>query len=252
MRSSSNWTGPCLFPSVAALILGDVQYENGAYAKFLQSYDPTWGAGGLKAITRPAPGNHEYQTAGAAGYFDYFGSSAGERSKGYYSFDLGAWHVVALNSNCSAVGGCGRNSPQVRWLRRTSPRVRLAARSPTGTIRASVPPRTAATQPSSRSGRRSTTTGRSWCSVGHAHHYERFAPRDASARRDEPRGVREIVVGTGGKSLYSFGTVQPNSEVRSADTYGVLKLTLGTTAYEWKFVPEAGKTFTDTGTATCY
>ena len=245
---------PAVFPSLAAvLILGDVQYENAAYAKFLQSYDPAWGAGGgLKSITRPAPGNHEYQTAGASGYFDYFGPSAGERGKGYYSFDVGAWHVVALNSNCSQVGGCGRNSRQVRWLRSD-----LAASATRCTLAYWHHPRF-----SSSSYGSNTDTKAFWQAlydrgadvvlVGHAHHYERFAPQDASGRRDEARGLREFVVGTGGKSLYSFTSVQPNSEVRHSGTYGVLKLTLGATSYEWQFVPEAGKTFADSGSAACH
>ena len=240
------------FPRLdAVLVLGDVQYEDAAYRKFLQSYAPTWGIPRLKAITRPVPGNHEYQTRAAAGYFAYFGSAAGDPTKGYYSFDIGGWHFVALNSNCSAVGGCSADSPQGRWLRddlgSNSRRCTLAywhhprfSSSPYGNDTALEP-----------FWRALYDRGADVVLVGHAHNYERFAPQAPGGANDARRGLRQFVVGTGGKSSHGFGRVQPNSEVRRSGIYGVLKLTLRPGSYDWRFVPAAGTTFTDSGSDRC-
>jgi len=233
----------------AVLGLGDLQYENGAKEKFLASYDPTWGR--VKAVTRPAPGNHEYETPGAAGYYAYFGPVAGDPRKGYYSFDVGSWHLVALNSNCSAVGGCGRGSPQERWLRTD-----LAAHPARCTLAYWHHPRF-----SSGSHGSDATYVAFWRAlydanadvvlVGHDHDYERFAPQTPSGHLDLTRGIRELVVGTGGKSQRRFSTVRRNSEVRDATTLGIVELTLGTSAYRWKYRPAAGS-FTDGGAARCH
>lgn len=237
----------------AVLVLGDNQYENGTLAKFQASYDPTWGR--LKAITRPVVGNHEYLTPGAAGYYSYFGAAAGDPAKGYYSFDLGAWHVVVLNSNCGAVGGCHAGSPQEQWLVAD-----LAAHPDRCTLAAWHHPRFS----SGPHGNDASTdafwralyaAGADLVLTGHDHIYERFAPQDPDGDVDPGRGIRQFVVGTGGKNLTSFPVVRANSEVRNADTYGVLELTLRPAGYEWKFLPAGsttGNTFTDSGTVACH
>jgi acid phosphatase type 7 len=233
----------------AVLVLGDIQYEDGAYAKFLASYDPSWGR--VKSTTKPVPGNHEYETRGAAGYYRYFGSAAGDPTEGYYSFDLAGWHLIALNSNCAAVGGCDTNSPQERWLRAD-----LAAHPVTCTLAFWHHPRFS----SGPHGNDSTYTA-FWEAlyaadadvvlVGHDHDYERFAPQTASGARDLTRGIRQFVVGTGGKSLRTFPRVRANSEARDAKSMGILELALGSGAYAWRFVPAVGS-FSDSGSAPCH
>jgi acid phosphatase type 7 len=233
----------------AVLVLGDLQYEDGAHSKFLASYDPSWGR--VKSITKPALGNHEYQTAGAAGYYQYFGADAGDPAKGYYSFDLGGWHVVALNSNCSAVGGCGAGSPQEQWLRAD-----LTTNPVSCTLAYWHHPRFS----SGEHGSDSTFTA-FWQAlydanadvvlVGHDHNYERFGPQTTSGQLDLARGIRQFVVGSGGKNLRTFPTVRPNSEVRDASSLGILELTLASGTYEWRFRPAVGS-FTDSGSASCH
>jgi acid phosphatase type 7 len=230
---------------------GDNAYNSGTATQFKTCYHPSWGR--HKARTRPSVGNHEYNTAGASGYFNYFGSAAGDPRKGYYSYNLGEWHVVALNSMCNQVGGCGATSPMVSWLKQD-----LAANPKKCTLAYFH-------HPLFSSGFHHGNTPRmkpSWDALyaanaevvlgGHEHNYERFAPQSPSGVANSARGIREFVVGMGGRSHYSFGTVQPNSQVRNANTYGVLKLTLHPSSYEWKFVPVAGKTFTDSGTTSCH
>jgi 3',5'-cyclic AMP phosphodiesterase CpdA len=234
----------------AVATLGDNQYEDASYAKFMASYDLSWGR--LKTITYPAPGNHEYYTSGAAGYYQYFGARAGAPTKGYYSYDLGGWHIVVLNSNCEQVGGCSAGSPQETWVRND-----LAAHPTACSLAYWHHPRYS----SGRHGNNTSMTplyealmahGVDVVLSGHDHTYERFAPQNASGKLDLTRGIRQFVVGTGGRSLYSFGTIQPNSEVRNGDTYGVLKMTLHPTSYEWQFVPVHNGTFTDAGRSTCH
>lgn len=235
----------------AVLTLGDNQYETGSLADFQSSYDPTWGR--VKGITHPAPGNHDYLTSGAAGYFSYFGEAAGDPTKGYYSFDLGSWHIIALNSNCESVGGCDEGSSQERWLRAD-----LAAHQNACTLAYWHHPRFTSGSVHQSDPR----TGAFWQALyeshadvvltGHQHNYERFAPQTPAGNADPSNGIRQFVVGTGGRSLYPFGaTPAPNSLVRNSETFGVLELTLRPTSYEWRFLPEAGKTFTDTGAGTC-
>ena len=243
------FTADLLRPGLAAVLaLGDLQYEQGVYEKFLRSYDPSWGI--AKAKTRPVPGNHEYQTAGAAGYFRYFGETAGDPRKGYYSYDLGSWHVVALNSNCAYVP-CAAGSEQERWLRAD-----LAASRTSCTLAYWHHPRF-----SSGTHGSDPATDAFWRALyehgadvvvnGHDHDYERFAPQTPAGLPDAATGIREFVVGTGGKSLRSFGTPLANSEVRHAATYGVLELTLRPQSYDWRFVAEGGGSFSDSGTAAC-
>lgn len=239
----------------AVLTLGDNQYDNATLSEFLASYDPSWGR--AKPITHPAIGNHEYLTAGAAGYFDYFGTEAGERGSGYYSFDVGTWHLVALNSNCSKLPagsgahGCDEGSPQNDWLEAD-----LAAHPSECTLAYWHHPRYS----SGGHGNHVTMTP-SWRDLyaagaevvlnGHSHDYERFAPQDPVAGAD-PQGIREFVVGTGGVGTTAFGTTKPNSEVRATGNFGVLRLTLHPNAYDWSFAAAAGSTLTDAGSAPCH
>jgi acid phosphatase type 7 len=243
----------------AVIALGDNQYYCGGYSAFLQSYALSWGR--VKSITHPAVGNHEYLTSGgtgcdptntgAAGYFKYFGASAGDPTKGYYSLNIGAWHVVALNSNCSSAGGCGSTSPQYKWLQAD-----LAAHRTTCTLAYWHIPLY------SSGGRSASNMQKLWQVLydnnadlvleGHDHIYERFAPQNATALLDKARGLRSFIVGTGGANHTSVTSVAANSEVRNASTYGILKLTLHASSYDWQFVHEAGKTFTDSGTTSCH
>jgi acid phosphatase type 7 len=206
----------------------------------------------VKAITHPAPGNHEYGTTSASGY-SYFGSAAGDPSKGYHSYDLGAWHIIALNSNCGNVGGCGTGSPEERlWSDLTahaSATCTLAywhhPRFSSGTTHGSDPTYTAFWQAL-------FDHGADVVLVGHEHNYERFALQKPDGTADAANGIREFVVGTGGRSQYGFGTPIANSQVRNGTTFGILKLTRHPTSYDWQFVPEAGGTFTDSGTTACH
>jgi uncharacterized protein YjdB len=225
---------------------GDNVYENGTTAEFNACYNPTWGR--HKSRTHPTPGNHEYNTLSATGYFDYFGSAAGDRSKGYYSYDLGAWHIIVLNSNLALNAG----SPQETWLRAD-----LAAHPVKCTLAMWHHPRFSSGHHGS-----SPTLQPLWQAlydagadlviVGHDHVYERFAPQTPAGQLDMARGIREFVVGTGGAGLYIFEHPAANSEVKNNVTYGVLKLTLYGDRYDWKFVPVAGSGFTDSGTGVCH
>ena len=243
----------------ALLDLGDNQYYCAGYQAFLQSYDLSWGR--LKSITHPSVGNHEYLTsggtgcdstnAGAAGYFNYFGSAAGTPGQGYYSFDVGTWHIIALNSNCTDAGGCSSSSPQYKWLQAD-----LAAHTNFCTLAYWHIPLFS-------SGGHAAANSQSFWQLlynndadlilnGHDHIYERFAPQSPSGVLDTARGIRELIIGTGGADHTSIATIAANSELRNASTYGALKLTLHPTSYDWQFVPEAGKTFTDSGTGACH
>ncbi len=230
---------------------GDNAYERGTAAEFASCYGPTWGR--HKGRTRPAPGNHDYLTNGASGYFAYFGAAAGEPGSGYYSYELGAWHVVVLNSNCGSVGGCGPSSPQVQWLAAD-----LAAHPTRCALAIWHHPRW-----SSGAEHGSDPAYATFWSVlyergvdlvvnGHDHVYERFAPQTPDALPDDARGIREFVVGTGGRSLYAVKAPIANSEVLRNDTLGVLRLTLRWDGYDWAFVPAAGSTFADAGSGNCH
>jgi acid phosphatase type 7 len=232
--------------------LGDEAYESGSAKEFRQCYDPSWGK--YKSRTYPTPGNHEYDTEGAEGYFGYFGEQAGDPKKGYYSFDLGQWHLISLNSNCEEVGGCEASSPQVRWLKAD-----LAANKQKLCTLAYMH------HPRFSSGEEHGSTpkveplwealyeaGAEVVLSGHEHNYERFGPQDAEGRADPEGGIREIVVGTGGKSHYPIVNTIANSEVHNDHTYGVLRVSLRSEGYEWRFVPAAGGSFTDSGSARCH
>jgi hypothetical protein len=235
----------------ARLILaGDNAYSTGSLAEYLAWYDPHYGP--FKERTHPVPGNHEYATPGASGYFDYFNGPgafdgpAGPRDRGFYGLDLGAWHVVVLNSNAPRHEG----SKQEVWLRDDlaastrpctmavfhHPRFNVGLHGPD----VSVKPLFQALQ-----------DFRADLIVnGHDHNYQRWAPMTASGVRDGVHGIRQFVVGTGGRALYPIAG-SPDVQSASADTWGVLKLRLAADAYHWQFLPVAGGTFTDSGTATC-
>jgi hypothetical protein len=232
--------------------LGDNVYPDGSSERFSSCYAPSWGR--HKARTHPAAGNHEYDTQDAAGYFGYFGAAAGDPTKGYYSYDLGAWHVLVLNSNCSFVGGCGAGSAQEQWLRQD-----LAAHSAACTLAYWHAPRfSSGGEHGSDPGmepfwRALYEAGADLVLSGHDHDYERFAPQDPVGNADANYGIREFVVGTGGARHEALATTPvPHSEVRNDDTFGVIKLTLHPSTYDWTFVPEAGKSFTDSGSGSCH
>ena len=234
---------------------GDLAYENGTYAEFEQCYDPTWGK--FKSRTRPAPGNHEYIGTSASGYFRYWGRQAGDPAKGYYSYDLGAWHIIVLNTNCAVreLGGCAEESPEETWLRGD-----LAAHPNVCTLAYGHHAMYSsgifgwhARHPELRAFWQDLYDAHAdLVLAGHEHSYERFAPQDARGHADSEHGIREIVVGTGGRSHTLLGAPQPNSEIRNDNTFGVLKLTLSPGQYAWEFIPEKGKTFTDSGEGTCH
>lgn len=228
--------------------LGDNAYDEGTAENFAECYDPTWGRHADR--TRPVPGNHDYYTEGAAAYFEYFGDAAGDPVLGYYAYELGDWQVIALNTNCGQIGGCGEGSAQFTWLEAV-----LEAAPARCTLAYSHHPLFSSGAHGDEADLMELweLLDRSGVDVmlgGHDHIYERFAPQDAWGNAD-PEGIRQFIVGTGGAPLYEIGTPHPNSEVRQNSSFGVLQLTLHEDRYAWEFIPVAGSTFTDTGTATC-
>jgi acid phosphatase type 7 len=234
----------------SVMAVGDLAYPDGSKENFT-CYDKTWGR--AKSRTRPAPGNHEFHAAGATPYFDYFGPAAGDPKTGYYSYELGTWHIVVLNSECKDVGGCEAGSPQEKWLRAD-----LAAHPAACMLAYWHKPLFSS---GSAHGNDLTVkplfqalydANAELVITGHDHDYERFAPQTPDGAADPARGIREFVVGTGGKNHRPFAEPKPNSELRDATAFGVLKLTLKPGAYDWQFIPEAGKDFTDSGSGACH
>ena len=238
------------------LPLGDNQYESGTLGEYSAVYNLSWGR--LRQKSKPVPGNHEYQDPSARGYYDYFNGPgafsgvAGDRDRGYYSYDFGGWHFVALNSNCGFIRGCGANSPQEVWLREDLRRNQLPC-----TLAYAHHPRF-----SSGVNGSSANLQAIWQTLyefnvdvylcGHDHHYERFSPQRPDGAPDPVRGIREFVVGTGGRSITPFLTILPNSEVQDTSSFGVLAMRLGPGFYQWKFVATPGMPLADTGTALCH
>jgi hypothetical protein len=235
--------------------LGDNAYQDGTAAEFANCYDPTWGR--HKARTRPVTGNHDYNTPNATPYYDYFNGAgnpngpAGDRSGGYYSYNLGNWHVVVLNGECTTLwdpNGCAAGSAQEQWLRND------LANSPTNNIIAMWH---RPLYSSSSAASAHAYVQPLWQALydygvdiwlgGHWHNYERLAPMNAAGVADPAFGIRSFVVGTGGINLSAFGTTYPTSEVRNSATHGVIKFTLHDNSYDWQFIPIAGQTFTDAG-----
>jgi acid phosphatase type 7 len=177
---------------------------------------------------------------------------AGNRTKGYYSYELGSWHIVVLNSNCAKVGGCDAGSPQEQWLRQD-----LKAHPTKCTLAYWHHPRFSFGKYDDNEATRVLwqaldEAGAEIVLSGHDHNYQRWAPQNPDGTLDRERGIREFVVGTGGKNHYPLGSPPANVEASNDDTFGILQLTLRATSYDWQFVPEAGKTFTDTGSGTCH
>ena len=230
--------------------LGDNAYPRGTDADFSECYAPSWGK--FKARTMPSPGNHEYETAGASGYFDYFGRAAGNPGEGYYSYDLGSWHVISLNSNCSYVGGCGPGSPQEQWLKAD-----LAAHSNACTLAYWHHPRFS-------SGLHGDTpsvaafwddlyqAGAEVVLNGHDHVYEHFVPLNPSGQTDPAQGISQFTVGTGGAELMEFEGDNPLSDVQIAGVNGVLVMELHRDGYNWQFVTTPNGEIADTGSASCH
>ena len=230
---------------------GDNVYTDGTPDEFARCYAPTWGR--HRDRTRPAPGNHDYRTAGAAGYFGYFGSRAGPAGRGWYSYAAGAWHVVVLNSNCGEIGGCGPGSAQLRWLqadlRAHRTRCTLAYwHHPLFSSGAKYPG-----DPTVRDLWRALyAAGADLVLNGHDHIYERFRPQTPAGVVDRVRGIRQITVGTGGMVLYGLTKPLPTSAVRGPGVWGVLRLTLWPDRYSWRFVRAFGAEFADAGSARCH
>jgi len=234
--------------------LGDNVYPNGTATEFANCYGPSWGRASIKSRTKPVPGNHDYNTTNAAPYYAYFGAAAGDPTKGYYAYDLGAWRVYVLNTNNGSCGvvACGAGSAQEQWLKAD-----LAANPHQCVLAMWHHPRFSSGQHGNN-----TVSSALWQDLydahaelilnGHDHTYERFAPQNPSGALDTTNGIVEMVVGTGGKERYTFTTVRANSLVRDGNTWGVLKLTLSPGSWSFQFVPEPAKSFTDSGSGTCH
>jgi len=227
---------------------GDNSNEAGTTYQFTECFGPSWGR--HKERIHPSPGNHDYMTPGAPDYYAYFGPAAGEPGKGYYSYDLGDWHIVALNSNCNHLA-CGPDSEQVAWLRAD-----LEAHPSRCTLAYWHHPRFS----SGLAGGSGLygfwqvlyEHGAEIVVNGHDHDYERFAPQDPDGNPDPQRGIRQFLAGTGGASQRGQGEIMANSEIFHTGTYGVLKFTLYPDHYDWEFVPVAGESFTDSGSTPCH
>lgn len=229
--------------------IGDNANPSGSVADYANCWGPTWGR--HQARVRPSLGDNDYESSStAAPYFANFGASAGAAPGGYYSYDLGTWHIIHLNSNCSRIGGCRASSPQGQWLQAD-----LAANQRACILAIHHEPLF-----SSKGGDSDMrdfwtplyAAGADVVLSGHRHNYERFAPQTPTGIVDPVRGIRQFVVGTGGSKLSKFGSsVAANSQVRNDSTHGVIRFILHPTSYEWQFVPIAGQTFTDSGSATC-
>ena len=238
--------------AVVALPLGDLQYEAGTLAEFNRNYHTTWGR--FNDIAHPTSGNHEYDTRGATGYFDYFASkgvAVGARNEGWYSYSIGEWHFIALNSNCGSIGGCGTGSAQYRFLQAD-----LLLNRQRCTVAYMH-------HPFLSSGRNGSTpallpmmrllyeNNAELVISGHDHSYERFDPITPDQVTDSSKGLRLIVVGTGGRDLYDFPQVLPNSAVRFNQDFGVLRIVMKEASYEWAFI-KIGGTVVDSGSGVCF
>lgn len=239
-------------PMATIATLGDNAYPHGTPEEFERCYGPSWGR--YRSRTRPATGNHDYATPKARGHDEYFGERDGPSGRFYYSYGLGDWHVVVLNSDCWRIAGCGRDDPQARWmredLRKHPKRCTLAYwhRPPFSSGRYGDPENTERVRALWQV---AVEEGVDVVLVGHEHSYERFAPMDGDGNSDRD-GPRLFVVGTGGGNLRQYERPPlPTTEVRNGNTWGVLRLTLRHRDYDWKFLPVPGSEFTDAGKATC-
>lgn len=232
---------------------GDNAYPDGTALNFSLCYALSWGL--FKDRTYPSAGNHDYNTAGAEAYFDYFGARAGEKGKGYYSYELGDWHVVVLNSNCTDAGPgfCAASSAQMTWLKQD-----LAASTKKCTLAYWHHPLFTSDQPADNDAVRPLyqalyDAGADLAIVGHSHHYERFPKLDPQGNPDPAKGIRQLVVGTGGAKLREPDhPTHPRSELLDYSTHGIIELALHAGGYSWKLVPVAGGSFTDSGSESCH
>jgi hypothetical protein len=232
-------------PDAVVFTLGDNAYPNGSADDYKSFYEPTWGR--FKSRTHPIPGNHEYQTPNASAYFEYFGSAAGEMGKGYYSYDLGAWHIVALNSEIDM----RPSSRQTTWLKKD-----LAATKKDCILAYWHRPRFSSgpygdAKDTAPLWKLLYAAGAEVVLSGHEHYYERFAPLDGDGKPDEVSGIREFIIGTGGVSLYDFKEIHASSEVRDNHSYGVMKFVLHDHGYQWDFIPAEGSPLHDQGRGEC-
>ena len=230
--------------------LGDNAYEDGTRAEFDNCYHPTWGR--FKDRTRPAPGNHEYHSPGAAGYFSYFGDRAGPAGRGYYAYTRGAWRIYSLNSECGEIGGCGAGSAQLRWLRND-----IAAHPNQCSLAYWHHPRYSSGEHGSQAFMDPIWdalygAGAELVLAGHDHSYERFAPVDNSGNREPGRGIVSFVVGTGGREFYQFDDILPTSRAHAANVAGVLRLTLTPDGWTSRFIALPGDTYTDEAQGSCH
>lgn len=230
--------------------LGDNAYEDGTRAEFNNCYEPTWGR--FKGRTRPAPGNHEYHTAGAAGYFGYFGDLAGPDGRGYYAYDRGAWRIYSLNSMCDEIGGCGPGSAELRWLLDD-----LAAHPSRCSLAYWHHPRYSSGEHGNNASMDAIwdalyRNGVELVLAGHDHSYERFAAVNASGNLAPGKGITSFVVGTGGREFYEFRDILPTSRAHVSGVAGVLLLTLTPEGWSSRFVAVPGGDFTDTAEGTCH
>src|SRR5947207_6972570 len=247
-RTNDEATGLLLdsYPGATVFTAGDNTNGNATLTNFNTCYGPSWGRN--KARTRPAVGNNDYKTANAAGFNQYFGAAGGDVGKYYYSYDLGAWHVMVLNDQIAMTVG----SPQELWLR-----AELAANTKKCTVAVWDHPRFTSTGTNNLASVKPL-----WDALyasnadvvvnGHPFVYERFAPQSPTAVADSVGGIREFIVGTGGVNLQNPGGARPNSQIRQGTTYGILKFTLDTASYSWEFVHVTGGAFTDAGSANCH
>lgn len=243
----------------SVLMLGDGQYNSGSLSDYRTSYGRSWGA--FKSLTAPTVGNHEYGTTGAGGYFTYFGRLATPRQPtctsrcdGYYSYDVGAWHIVSINAECTRIdggNGCAVGSPQESWLKAD-----LAAHSNACTLVYGHRPRWSSNSFASAAIAPLVAdmydAGVDIYLSGHAHSYERFAAQDPSGNADAANGIRQFVVGTGGENFTGFATTVANSQLRKTNIFGVMRFTLHPQGYDFRFVADPATPFSDSGSGICH
>ncbi|QDZ28741.1 metallophosphoesterase [Noviherbaspirillum sp. UKPF54] len=232
--------------NAAVLMLGDATYPVGLQAEFTNCYEPTWGR--FKQQTYPAPGNHEYYTPQATGYYGYFGDAAGPARRGYYSVDIGSWHVISLNSNLKPAA----QQAQLEWLKNDLEQHKTLCTLAYWHHPVFSSGGHGSSERMLDAWKMLVAADADLVLVGHDHDYERFAPQDGDGNRDDRRGIRQFVVGTGGAHLTPFRFRKSNSEVSNNFTFGVLKLSLKELGYEWEFVPTADDGFRDRGAALCH
>jgi hypothetical protein len=237
-------------PETVVFTTGDNVYSDGTTEEFGSCYAETWGR--FKDRTRPSPGNHDYNTDDASGYFAYFGEAAGTPGEGYYSYEAGDWQVIVLNSNCGDIGGCDQGSPQEQWLRDE-----LSSSDAQCTLAYWHHPLFSSgdhgSDPSTQALFQALhDDGAELVVNGHDHNYERFAPQGPDGVHDPVGGVRQFVVGTGGTGTRSFDAIAANSEARFTDGFGVLQLSLYADGYEWEFRAGDGAEFNDVGIEACH